>query len=216
MGAKGAAASGEIADVVLLVDQLDGLVRKPSWNIPYLRPFSREGGVNMSRRVKSHLTPILDRNIRALVRRRDAELKAASLEIKVADAITAFTGSMRFVYLHLFIFGFWLVANLNWIPGVPAWDESFVILAMVASVEAIFLSTFVLISQNRMAEEADRRADLDLQISLLTEHEITELAKVTEKIAKRVGIDESERQLKEVEKDIQPEEVLDEIEEVRH
>jgi uncharacterized membrane protein len=62
--------------------------------------------------------------------------------------ITAFS-SMVFVYLYLVIFGFWIVANLNWIPGVPAWDKSFVILGMVASVEAIFLSTFVLISQNR-------------------------------------------------------------------
>jgi uncharacterized membrane protein len=49
------------------------------------------------------------------------------------------------------VFGFWIVANLHWVPGVPVWDESFVVLAMLASVEAIFLSTFVLISQNRMA-----------------------------------------------------------------
>jgi uncharacterized membrane protein len=87
---------------------------------------------------------------------------------------------------------------------------------MAASVEAIFLSTFVLISQNRMAEEADKRADLDLQISLLTEHEITEIAKIVGKIGKRVGIHESERELDEVKKDIEPEEVLDEIEKVRH
>ena len=61
------------------------------------------------------------------------------------------------------------------IPGVPRWDPSFVVLAMMASVEAIFLSTFVLISQNRMAAAADKRADLDLQISLLAEHEVTKL-----------------------------------------
>jgi uncharacterized membrane protein len=68
------------------------------------------------------------------------------------------------------------VANLGLVPGVPAWDSSFVALAMLASVEAIFLSTFVLISQNRMAAAADKRADLDLQISLLAEHEVTRLA----------------------------------------
>jgi uncharacterized membrane protein len=56
------------------------------------------------------------------------------------------------------------VANLGWVPGVPGWDLSFVVLAMIASVEAIIvLSTFVLISQNRMAAAADKRADLDLQ-----------------------------------------------------
>jgi uncharacterized membrane protein len=48
---------------------------------------------------------------------------------------------MRFVYLHLAIFGFWIVANLGWVPRVPPWDPSFVVLAMIASVEAIFLST---------------------------------------------------------------------------
>src|SRR5436190_227769 len=122
------------------------------------------------------LAPVLDRNIAALRERRSREEERASWEERVADAITGFTGSMRFVYIHLAIFGFWIIANLNWLPGVPAWDESFVILAMVASVEAIFLSTFVLISQNRMTAAADKRADLDVQISLLTEHELTKIA----------------------------------------
>jgi uncharacterized membrane protein len=73
---------------------------------------------------------------------------------------------MLFVYLHLAFFGFWIVANLGSITGVPIWDKSFVVLAMWASVEAIFLSTFVLISQNRMAA-ADKRADLDLRTAYL-------------------------------------------------
>jgi uncharacterized membrane protein len=77
---------------------------------------------------------------------------------------------MRFVYLHVVLFGVWLLVNLGVVPGVPRFDPSFVVLAMVASVEAIFLSTFVLIMQNRMAATADKRADLDLHISLLTEH----------------------------------------------
>jgi uncharacterized membrane protein len=110
----------------------------------------------------SGLSPVLEQNIRALQRRRQQEEKKATAEERVAEAITRFTGSMRFVYLHLAFFGFWIVANFGLIPGVPAWDPSFVVLAMVASVEAIFLSTFVLISQNRMAAAADKRADLDL------------------------------------------------------
>ena len=116
---------------------------------------------------------MLERNIQALRERRRREETEASLEERLAEAITRFTGSMRFVYLHLAVFGFWIVANLGWVPGVPSWDPSFVVLAMIASVEAIFLSTFVLISQNRMAAAADKRADLDLQVSLLAEHEIT-------------------------------------------
>jgi uncharacterized membrane protein len=102
--------------------------------------------------------------------------------------VTRFTGSMTFVVIHLVLFGFWIVANIGWIPGVPQWDPTFVVLAMWASVEAIFLSTFVLISQNRMAAQADKRADLDLQISLLTEHEITKLATLLAAVAETLDV----------------------------
>src|SRR5215204_5220087 len=121
------------------------------------------------------LNSSLRRNIEALRQRRAEEEASASFQERLASKITRFTGSMRFVYLHLALFGFWIAANLGWIPGVPAWDPSFVVLAMIASVEAIFLSTFVLISQNRMSAAADKRADLDLQVSLLAEHEVTRL-----------------------------------------
>lgn len=121
--------------------------------------------------------------IHALVERQGREEAQAPVHQKVADAITSFTGSMRFVYLHLLVFGFWIVANLQWFPGISPWDESFVVLAMIASVEAIFLSTFVLISQNRMAAEAEKRAELDLQISLLTEHEITKVVALLNQMA---------------------------------
>jgi uncharacterized membrane protein len=159
------------------------------------------------------LSPVLERNIRALQLRRQRQEEEATVEERVAEAITRFTGSMRFVYLHLAFFGFWLVANLGWVPGVPAWDPSFVVLAMVASVEAIFLSTFVLISQNRMAAAADKRADLDLQISLLAEHEVTRLVTLVSEIADRMGVKtEADADLEEITQDVAPEAVLDELE----
>ena len=108
-----------------------------------------------------------------------------------------------------------MIINLGWIPGVPRFDPTFVILAMEASVEAIFLSTFVLISQNRMRAEADKRADLDLQISLLAEHEITRLVQLVSTMAARMGIREDESSdLPELKQDVAPEAVLDRIEEV--
>ncbi|HEX8663943.1 MAG TPA: DUF1003 domain-containing protein [Beijerinckiaceae bacterium] len=159
------------------------------------------------------LTTVLERNIRSLQERRQREEAHAPAQEKLADAITRFTGSMLFVYLHLAVFGFWIVANLGWVPGVPKWDESFVVLAMIASVEAIFLSTFVLISQNRMQSAADKRADLDLQISLLAEHEVTKLATLVSAIAERLDVrTEVDRELGEIKQDIAPEAVLDEIE----
>lgn len=159
------------------------------------------------------LGPALERNIRTLNLRRRREKVEATFQERIAEAITRFTGSMRFVYLHLAFFGFWIVANLGWIPGIPAWDPSFVVLAMIASVEAIFLSTFVLISQNRMAAAADKRADLDLQISLLAEHEITKLATLVSAIADRLDVEtDVDGELGEVTQDVAPDAVLDEIE----
>ena len=159
------------------------------------------------------LSSVLERNIEALTQRREREEAEATVQERIAEAITRFTGSMLFVYIHLAIFGFWIVANLGWIPGVPTWDQSFVVLAMWASVEAIFLSTFVLISQNRMQAAADKRADLDLQISLLAEHEITKLVTLVSAIADRMDVrTEVDEELDEITQDVAPEAVLDEIE----
>ena len=159
------------------------------------------------------LSSVLERNIHALNQRRKHEDARATAQEKLAEAITRFTGSMVFVYIHVAFFGFWIVANLGWVPGVPKWDESFVILAMWASVEAIFLSTFVLISQNRMQAAADKRADLDLQISLLAEHEVTRVVTLVAAIAERMGVrTEADHELHEIKRDVAPEAVLDEIE----
>jgi uncharacterized membrane protein len=109
------------------------------------------------------------------------------------------------------IFGGWIVANLGWLPGVPAFDPSFVTLAMVASVEAIFLSTFVLISQNRMMRAADRRADLDLHINLLAEHELTKIGELLARIADRLDVRDTGDDYDEIRQIVRPHTVLDAI-----
>ena len=132
----------------------------------------------------------------------------------MASAITRFGGSMRFVYVHAAIYGFWIVANLGWIRGVATWAPTFVALAMIASVEAIFLSTFILITQNRMAAAADRRAELDLQVSLLAEAEITKLVELVSMIAERMEVPTAEHhEIDEMKQRVEPEAVLDAIEE---
>jgi uncharacterized membrane protein len=159
------------------------------------------------------LSSALRRNIEALEHRRAREAERATFEERIAEAITSFTGTMRFVYLHIAIYGGWIIANLGIVPALPRFDPSFVMLAMIASVEAIFLSTFVLISQNRMTSVANKRADLDLQISLLAEHELTKVAEMVSAIAERVNakpLDDTE--VEEIKRDVQPEAVLDEIE----
>ena len=146
-------------------------------------------------------------NIDELTRRRAEERAAAPASERVAARITAFAGSMAFVALHAVVFGAWIAVNL--VPGGPAFDPSLVYLAMTASVEAIFLSTFVLISQNRMAAMADRRADLDLHINLLAEHELTRLARLVERIADRLDVAVADPAFAEIKRDVQPAAVLD-------
>lgn len=158
------------------------------------------------------MSDVVERNIGALLERRRAEEKSKGPADRLADAINGFAGSIRFVAIHLLLFGAWIVVNLGWTP-LPRFDPSFVVLAMFASVEAIFLSTFVLIAQNRMQAQADRRADLDLHISLLAEHEITRLLKLNIAIAQRLGIGEGhDPHLSELARDVLPENVLDQIE----
>jgi uncharacterized membrane protein len=154
-------------------------------------------------------------NIAELTARQRAEARSAPWSDRLAERITGFTGSMTFVVLHLLVFGGWIAVNLGLLPIIPRFDPSFVVLAMVASVEAIFLSTFVLISQNRMAAAADRRADLDLHVNLLAEHELTKLAELVERIAARLDIPVDDAQFEDIRKDIQPTQVLDALDERR-
>jgi uncharacterized membrane protein len=157
------------------------------------------------------LNSALRKNIEALRRQRQQEKRRASREEKLADRITAFTGSMRFVYLHLVIYAVWIGWNI--VPGIPHFDPSFVILAMEASVEAIFLSTFVLISQNRAQAATDKRDDLDLHINLLAEHELTRLIEMVSAVAQKLEVRTgAEQEVSEITKDVAPEVVLKEIE----
>lgn len=159
------------------------------------------------------MTSVVERNIRALLARRQQEEQSLGWQDKLADAITRFCGSMKFVYLHLLLYGSWIAINLGWIPLIPRFDPTFVVLAMEASVEAIFLSTFILITQNRMSIQAAKRADLDLQVSLLAEHEITRLITMVQEIGQRMGIESAkDPELEELAKDVAPEHVLETME----
>src|SRR5205085_12659816 len=140
------------------------------------------------------------------------EERSRGYEERIADVITRFTGSMGFVYLHVALFAAWIFVNLGWTP-LPIFDPSLVLLAMIASVEAIFLSTFVLISQNRMAALADKRADLDLQISLLAEHEITRLITLVTAMAEQMGLGQAhDPELAELAQDVAPEKGMEKME----
>lgn len=157
---------------------------------------------------------VLRRNIDVLKqRRRAAALRAPWSEV-LAQRITDFAGSMGFVFLHLGVFGVWIGVNLLG-PEAAHFDPTLVVLAMAASVEAIFLSTFVLISQNRMAAAQEERAELDLQINLLTEHEVTRLIELVSRMAERLDVPARDSDLEELIRDVAPEAVLDRIDKAR-
>jgi uncharacterized membrane protein len=163
------------------------------------------------------LGSVLARNLVRMEERRTREAAEASLSERISDRVTRFAGSMTFVVVHAVAYGLWLAINLGAVPGVTPFDPSFVVLAMEASVEAIFLSTFVLISQNRMMGAAAKQSDLDLQINMLTEHELTRLVKLVDAIAAEMGVDVIDRdELSEIEQDVSPEAVLDSLEGAQH
>ena len=161
------------------------------------------------------MTSVLDRNISRMQERRAQEERKATLSERMSDAITKFAGSMTFVIIHAVAYGTWIALNLGAIPGLRPFDPSFVMLAMEASVEAIFLSTFVLISQNGMMGAAAKQSDLDLQINLLAEHELTRLVSLVDAMARKMGVDvPNEEEMAEIKRDVSPEAVLDGIEAV--
>ena len=161
------------------------------------------------------LAGILERNIRTVIAQRDRRAGRRSLQERLADAITDFSGHMGFVYLHVVWFVGWIGWNLGAFGARPFDPYPFGLLTMIVSLEAIFLSTFVLISQNRISDEADSRANLDLQIGLLTEHEITRGLRMLDQIHHRLGLkEEAGTDLKELEAEVKPEDVLEEIEAV--
>jgi uncharacterized membrane protein len=130
---------------------------------------------------------VIERNIRTIIHLRTKAARERSLQGRIADAITSFSGRMSFVYVHIVWFGIWILLNTGWF-GVRAFDPFlYGLLTMIVSLEAIFLSTLVLISQNRLSEESERRADLDLHIGLLTEHELTHVLQMLDIIQRQAG-----------------------------
>lgn len=159
-----------------------------------------------------HLCNTIERNIRTLTALRHREARHRGLQDRIADGITDFSGRMVFVYIHVVFFAGWILINLPYPHHKPIDPFPFNFLTMVVSLEAIFLSTFVLISQNRMSAQADKRADLDLHIGLITEYEITRILRMLDAIQDHLGIDnDSDTELSELEQTIHPTDVLKEI-----
>ena len=158
------------------------------------------------------LAPLLRRNIGSLRRHKQEQEAKTSIHERLAQGATDLIGSVGSVYLHMLFVGLWIVANLGWIPSLKPWDPTFVVLAMIASVEALFLAIFILITQNRMAGINDQQDDLNLQINLLAEHEITKILTIVSEMAGKLGVEKPDNdEISELQREVKPEAVLQEI-----
>ncbi len=165
---------------------------------------------------KRRLAAVIGKNIRTISDLQRMTAARRTIQERFADAITSFAGRMSFVYFHIVWFGLWIAANLGWMGFAPFDPYPFSLLTTTVSLEAIFLATFVLISQNRLSAEADRRAELDLQIGLLTEHELTRALKMLDEIQDKMGIpNDHDKELRDLERDVHPEDVIAEMDKVQ-
>ena len=140
--------------------------------------------------MKPKLDPITEKNIEAIAELEKKSILNRTLGERVAETVTLAAGGVAFIVSHIIWFVFWIAANLRFIPGIEPWDPfPFSFLTLVVSLEAIFLSLLVLMAQNRLTQDADKRAQLDLQINLLAEQESTATLQMLEKICQRLGVD---------------------------
>lgn len=108
---------------------------------------------------------------------------------KFADWLTSKFGSIVFLSLNALWFAIWITVNAGWVPGIEPFDPfPFGLLTMVVSLEAIFLAIIVLISQNREARVGELREEIELQISTISEVEITKLIKLVTILLEKQGV----------------------------
>jgi uncharacterized membrane protein len=158
---------------------------------------------------------LTEKNVRAIA---DLEQRAKanlSTTDRIAAYISRFCGSMAFVWVHVALFSGWILANTlipNSLDPFP-----FSLLTLVVSLEAIFLSTFIMISENRQEQMSERRSNLDLQINLLAEQESTKLLQLTKEIARKLGIDPAKlTDVNAMEQPTRPERLVRQIDENGH
>lgn len=155
---------------------------------------------------------LTERNVQTIIQLEEAAKANRNAADRLADFIARFCGSANFVWAHLVWFTLWIVLNLR--GGPAAFDPyPFQFLTFVVSLEAIFLSTFVLMSQNHQTVLSERRNHLDLQINLLTEQENTKMLKILQRIAETIGAPlEDQPSLQVLEQATRPEKLVNQIE----
>jgi len=152
-------------------------------------------------------------NVRTILELEKAVDAERSVADHLADFITRFCGSINFVWVHVVWFALWIGGNVY--LGSKSIDHfPFNLLTLLVSLEAIFLSTFILISENRQSRMDERRSRLDLQINLLAEQENTKMLRLLKEIAEKLGVDpDKDPHIAVLEQSTRPETLLAQIDE---
>ena len=139
------------------------------------------GSASVANKQSDHVTKTIEEILKL-------ESRERTRTERIADGITAFFGSIVFIWLHVLWFALWIIFNLpGW--GFEPFDPfPFTFLTMMVSLEAIFLSAFILMSENRQARLADRRARVNLQVDMIAEREITKLMELVMDIHSQLQI----------------------------
>lgn len=148
----------------------------------------------------SELSKDIDHRRRVIRSLRAKEDEKRSLSERLVDKVSEISGSVTFLVINVVFFAVWIVLNTNIIPGIEPFDPyPFGFLTMAVSLEAIMLSILVLISQNRAAKIGELREEIDLQIDILTEEELTKLLHMVALLLEKQGIDNGhDEELKEM------------------
>src|SRR3954453_17283553 len=128
-------------------------------------------------------------NIRAIIELERKALAASSWSARVSDAISRFAGSLWFVLCHLTAFTAWALWNATAPERLRFDPYPYGLLTFIVSLEGVLIATFVLITQNRMAAQSDRRDHLNLQVDLLAEQEMTLMLRMLRRISERLDIE---------------------------
>jgi uncharacterized membrane protein len=128
-------------------------------------------------------------NIDAIAKLEHDALDRRTPTERASDVITKLVGNIGFLLAQLLLIAVWTLVNLHLIPGLKAFDPyPFGVLALVVSSESVFLTIFVLISQSRMARQAERRSHLDLQVGMLSEQELTTILRMLQTLCQHMGV----------------------------
>jgi uncharacterized membrane protein len=176
-------------------------------------PEATNHSLSATQRPPANVDELTEQNVKSIAALEQEALAHLSPGDRIAGAITRFCGSMAFVWVHVVWFTGWILWNTA-LPITHLDPFPFSFLTLVVSLEAIFLSTFIMISENRQEHVAERRNHLDLQINLLAEQENTKMLELLGKIAQKLGVDPNEDPtLTVLEQATRPERLVEQIDE---